>query len=100
MAMTYDNALQAAERHIRERISASDFLARHKFGAVGLRSENNRFWTFVSGSDELFEQGIVPGAVYACVDKMDGHIWTEDEIEQFYLQKEAARQAQTDLVAA
>ena len=98
--MTYDEAVRIAESHIRERIAASDFLSRYKFGPIGLRSENERFWTFVSGSDELFWEGIVPGAVYACVDKADGRLWSDDEVEQFYLQKAAAREAQTKPVAA
>jgi hypothetical protein len=100
MELTYEKALQIAESQIRERIRASDFLSRYEFGEVGLRSENERFWTFVSGSDELFWEGYVPGAVYACVDKTDGHIWTDEEVEQFYLQKAAARQSKTEPVAA
>ena len=100
MALTYTEGLQIAERHIRERISASDFLSRHQFGETGLQSENERFWTFVCGSDQLFDEGYVPGAVYACVDKVDGRLWNDDEIEQFYLQKAAARQSQPVTVAA
>ncbi len=100
MALTHTEALQIAECHIRERIEASDFLSRYEFGEVGLQSENERFWTFVSGSDELFWEGYVPGAVYACVDKADGHIWTDEEVEQFYLQKAAARQSRAEPVAA
>jgi hypothetical protein len=42
----------------------------------------------------------IPGAVYACVDKADGHLWSNDEVEQFYLQKAAARQSQPATVAA
>jgi hypothetical protein len=100
MTITYDEALQIAGRHIRERIGASDLLSRYEFGEVGLRSENERFWTFVSGSDELFWDGYVPGAVYACVDKADGHLWSDEEVEQFYLQKAAARESQPSSVAA
>jgi hypothetical protein len=65
-----------------------------------LRSENERFWTFVCGSDQLFDEGYVPGAVYACVDKVDGHVWADAEVEQFYLNKAAARQSQPTTVAA
>ena len=99
MALTYTEALPIAERHIKAQIAGSAFLARHQFGTVGLQSENERFWTFVCGSAQLFEQGIVPGAVYACVDKADGRVWSEEKIEQFYLQQ-AARQHQPSAVAA
>lgn len=100
MATTYDKALQIAERHIREQLKVSEFLSRYEFGEVGLRSENERFWTFASGSEELFDQGIVPGAIYACVDKENGRVWSNEDVEQFYLQKAASRQARQHLVAA
>jgi hypothetical protein len=87
MALPFDKASEIAERHIRDSISASDFLSRHQFGETGLQSENDRFWTFVRGSDQLFDEGYVPGAVYACVDKVDGHVLNGDEVEQFYWQK-------------
>ncbi|MGH9846346.1 MAG: hypothetical protein ACREEM_47210 [Blastocatellia bacterium] len=98
--LNYEEALQIAERHIKERVRVSDFLSRYEFGELGLRSENERFWTFVRGSDQLFDEGYVPGAVYACVDKADGHLWSGDEVEQFYLQKAATRQSQLGTVAA
>ena len=98
--LNYEEALQLADLYIKERILASEFLSRYEFGELGLRSENERFWTFVRGSDQLFDEGYVPGAVYACVDKVDGHIWSDDEVEQFYLQKAAARQFQPTSVAA
>lgn len=98
--VNYEEALQIAEIHIKERIRLSEFFSRYEFGELGLRSENERFWTFVRGSDQLFDEGYVPGAVYACVDKADGHLWNDDEVEQFYLQKVAARQSQPSTVAA
>ena len=100
MALTYAEAIQIAERHIEKQIKSSSFFSRYKFGEVGLQSENEYFWTFVCGSEELFDEGYVPGAVYACVDKMHGHIWTDEEVEQFYIQKAAARQSKIEPVAA
>lgn len=100
MQPTYAEALAIAERHIKKQIADSEFLSRHQFGEVGLQSENERFWTFLRGSSQLFDQGIVPGAVYACVDKEDGHVWSDENVEQFYLQKTAPRQTQQGLIAA
>lgn len=100
MTLTYTEALNIAERHIKEQIQNSAFFSRYQFGEVGSQSENERFWTFVCGSDELFDEGYVPGAVYACVDKADGHLWSDEEVEQFYLQKAAARESQPSSVAA
>src|SRR5215510_10476521 len=100
--LNYEEAIQIADRHIKERINSSDFLSKQEFGQIGLRSENERFWTFVRGSDQLFDEGYVPGAVYACVDKADGHLWSDDEVEQFYLQKqkETAGKSQPSTAAA
>ncbi len=92
MALNYEAARRIAEQHIRERILNSTRLSRYEFGEVELQSENERFWTFLSGSAQLVEEGYVPGAVYACVDKQDGRVWSMPEVEQFYLQKAAARQ--------
>ncbi len=36
-------------------------------------------WAFFSGSDELQRQGYVPGGLFACVDKLDGHVWTDED---------------------
>ena len=100
MKPTYAEAVAIAERHIKEQIADSRFLSQYQFGEVGLQSENERFWTFLCGSSQLFEQGIVPGAVYACVGKADGRLWSDDEVEQFYLKKASVREAQTTPIAA
>lgn len=100
MALNYETAWQIAEQHIQQLILSSARFARYAFGELELQSENERFWTFVRGSEQLFDEGCVPGAVYACVDKEDGRVWTMPEVEQFYLQKAAARQAQPNVLAA
>jgi hypothetical protein len=100
MSINFTTAQEIAERHIREQIVGSEFLSHYEFGKVEVKSENERFWTFVSGSDQLFQEGYVPGAVYACVDKTDGHLWSMDDVERFYLERAAARQSQSDSVAA
>ncbi|MBI1763684.1 MAG: hypothetical protein HYR56_19840 [Acidobacteria bacterium] len=100
MALNYEAALRIAERYISERILNSARLSRYEFGEVGLQSENESFWTFLSGSAQLVEEGYVPGAVYACIGKEDGRVWSMAEVEQFYLQKAAARQTQPNAAAA
>lgn len=100
MALTYAKALLIAERHIKEQIANAGFPSHYQFGEVGLQSENESFWTFLCGSSQLFDQGIVPGAIYACVDKEDGQVWSDDKVEKFYLQKAATHYAQPGSVAA
>lgn len=42
--------------------------------------EDPRWWVFGRSSDELVRRGHVPGAVLAHVDKLDGHLWTHEEV--------------------
>ena len=57
------------------------------FSPVKLHEENDAFRTYVSGSDVMYKDGYVPGAVFVNVDKTDGHIWTRSEQENYYKQK-------------
>ena len=54
------------------------------FSSVELFEETDAFWTSVSGSQAMFDDGIIPGAFFFSVDKTDGHIWTRREKEGFY----------------
>ncbi len=101
MKLTFAQAKQIAEDYIAETIRQSEFLSRYEFSPIlGLQSENDAFWTFMRGSTALGDLGIVPGAVYACVDKHTGRVWTLDEVGKYYEAELAARQAQTQAVAA
>jgi hypothetical protein len=58
-------------------------LAGYEFNAVKYRREDDRYWVFSAASERLIEEGYVPGAVFACVDKADGHIWSDEEFERY-----------------
>ena len=45
--------------------------------------EEALWWTFCRPSEALIALGYVPGALYAAVDKLDGHLWSEDEQASF-----------------
>lgn len=81
--VTKPEALEIARREIERLIGQSAELSQHSFGDVGFLRENELMWTFASGSEELIEQGFVPGAVIVSVDKTDGHIWSRDEMESY-----------------
>ena len=94
--LTIAEAQRIAEDNIRRRISQSERLSRYQFGPVVFERDDEYFWTFVSGSKQLQDEGWVPGALHACVDKVDGHVWTSEEMEEFFtnlLAKEAAERA-------
>ena len=74
-------ALKIAEKTIIEKQKKSDY---NDFSPIELNSENDSFWTFVSGSQAMINDGYVPGAFFVHVDKTDGHLWTRREEEIFY----------------
>ncbi len=57
------------------------------FSPIVLHEETDFFWTFVSGSQTMINDGYIPGAFFVSVDKTDGHIWTRSETENYYQQK-------------
>ena len=69
-------------------------LTGYDFSPAELVRDDGLTWTFVSSSQKLQEEGCVPGAIFVRVDKRDGHIWTNDEIEQ-YSASLAAQRAQS-----
>jgi hypothetical protein len=97
--MTYTKGYEIAELYIRNYVAQSPRLSGYQFGKVFMQSENASFWTFLAGSAELMDEGIVPGAVYACVDKQTGRVWAKDEVIRFYEADAGARRTQPDSVA-
>lgn len=77
--LTIADALPIAEREIATVINGSERLRRYEFGPVHYLRETDRYWVFSAGSEQLMEEGYVPGAISACVDKIDGHVWDTDE---------------------
>ncbi len=82
-ALTIDEALAIARREIAGVINNSERLRKYEFKPVRYRRETDRYWVFSAASEQLIEEGYVPGAVSACVDKVDGHIWSVKEQEQY-----------------
>lgn len=84
LAITKDQAHRIAEAEVARLIQQSARLAGYQFQPLRLQSETERFWVFSAGSDQLQAAGFVPGAVRVSVDKEDGHVWSEQELERFY----------------
>ncbi len=77
-------AFEIAEQRIKALQQRSNY---NDFTPVVFQEETDAFWTYVSGSDAMFNDGIVPGAFFVSVDKADGHIWTRQEKENYFTQK-------------
>lgn len=84
VAITKDQARRIAEAEAARIIQQSARLSGYEFQPLRLYSETERFWIFSAGSDELQAEGFVPGAVRVSVDKSDGHVWSDEELELFY----------------
>ena len=82
--MNKNQALEIAEKEICRLQKQSDY---NDFSPVEFHNETESFWIYVSGSEAMIDDGIIPGAFFAVVDKSDGHIWTRSEQEKFYTQK-------------
>lgn len=98
--LTITMAQQIAEENIRRRISQSEKLAAYQFAPAVLESDGEYFWTFASGSEQLQQEGVVPGALHACVDKVDGHVWTNQEMEEFFSDKQPHKLIRREQAAA
>ncbi len=89
-----------AARELARVTGQSERLSHYRFGPLRLRQENERFWTLYAGARELVEEGGAPGGIHICVDKADAHVWTTEELEQFYLNVAAAVASSTQPEAA
>lgn len=79
-----NQALDIANEAIGERQKNSDY---NDFSQVELHYETELFWTYISGSESMINDGYIPGAFFVSVDKTDGHIRTRQEKENYFTQK-------------
>ena len=79
-----NTALEIAVKEICRLQKQSDY---NDFSPVEFHYETESFWTFISGSEAMIDDGIIPGAFFVSVDKTDGHIWTRREKESYFTQK-------------
>ncbi|MBX7222701.1 MAG: hypothetical protein K1Y36_22325 [Blastocatellia bacterium] len=52
------------------------------YGPIGFDGESHMWWTYYSLLPEL--KNLYPNAIFTYVDKIDGHIWTSEEMESFW----------------
>ncbi|MCI0523786.1 MAG: hypothetical protein L0Y75_00845 [Acidobacteria bacterium] len=60
-------------------------LCDYEFGEMRFKREEEPFWVFAAASQEIQDEGYVPGAVCALVDERDGHFQSGEEQEQHYI---------------
>jgi hypothetical protein len=84
LAITKDQACRIAEAEVARIIQQSARLSGYQFQPLRLLSETERFWVFSASSEQLQTEDVVPGAIRVSVDKEDGHVWSDQELEHFY----------------
>ena len=77
--MTIEQAFLIAQDEIQNVIASDEELRGYRFNPVRLYKDHARCWVFAAGSAEMAHEGYAPAAVFAYVDKRDGHIWEEPE---------------------
>jgi hypothetical protein len=82
--ITKIKAQEIAEKEI-ERIAIMPKFSKYAFQNVEFVREDDVSWTFGAESPQLQREGYVPGAVFVRVDKRDGHVWTREETEKYFL---------------
>jgi len=79
----YAVAMKVAENHLQSRKLEEKNSKEIWVGDVFLFSQTDVNWCFAITSPSLIEKGVAPGVLTACVDKVDGHIWTDHEFNYY-----------------
>lgn len=77
-----DTALGLAEQAIT--VQQRTHFPKYMFGPIRLLSEEPMWWKFGAVSEELVQQGYIPGTIFACIDKLDGHVWQSSEFQELF----------------
>lgn len=95
--MTLEQAFLIAQNDIQKVIDNDEELRGYRFNPVRLYNDYSHCWVFAAGSEDMAKDGYAPAAVFAYVDKRDGHIWEEPEKVAYF--KTMAAQQQDSLAA-
>lgn len=80
--LSEEQARSIAETHITDTLNRN--YPAHTLEPVHLLREHAMWWTFGASVVEWVQQARIPGSLFAVVDKLDGHVWQTDELEQFW----------------
>ena len=78
--ITVEQALSIATPVISELYTK--YISDHTLGPVHFVQDEPICWTFGAVSEEWVKEDRIPGALFASVDKLDGHIWQVEEFDR------------------
>ena len=79
-SITIEQATAIAEHAITE-LQATRF-SDTTFNPIHFEREQPVCWTFCAVSEQWVKKGLIPGALYVSVDKLDGHVWQPEEFDR------------------
>ena len=82
--ISVDNALTIAQPVLLQR--EAEVFAGYQFGPVMVWREEVRWWVIGAVSQRLLNEGHIPGGVATQVDKLDGRIWTHEQMSALVTQ--------------
>ncbi len=94
MAVSLTTAQEIAEVALRTKIQAAEKLRNFAFAKTRLIQEHPHCWTFAAPSEEMWEAGYAPAALFVYIDKSDGHVWTAQEQDDYFYAAEKKSQRQ------
>lgn len=81
-ALPMEQAWEIADRALDMRVQRDAPAVR--FDDTRFVREEALWWVFCRPSPQLIDQGVVPGALFAAVDKLDGHLWSDEAQSAFF----------------
>jgi hypothetical protein len=81
---TIETAYPIAEKALRE-LQTTKYPEIHFYPIIYTPGHSGIMYiTFASGGKEWQDEGLIPGAIFASVDRLDGHLWTDEEMIELY----------------
>lgn len=98
MEVTQSQAQEIAQAALEAKIQAAAKLRDFTFGPAKLVNDHPPCWTFAVHSEQMWEAGYAPAALFVYIDKQDGHVWAVAEQNDYFYAHE--KQAQHQPIAA
>jgi hypothetical protein len=84
MEVTLTKAQEIAQAALETKIQAAGKLRDFTFGSAKLVNDHPPCWTFAAHSEQMWEAGYAPAALFVYIDKQDGHVWTVAEQNDYF----------------
>lgn len=84
MEIALTKAQKIAQAALEAKIHAAEKLRTFTFQKAKLVDEHPPCWVFSASSEQMWEAGYAPAALFVYIDKQDGHVWTVVEQDDYF----------------